>query len=225
VAAAIALVGLGVGLATLGGAFNRPAAKTELDAKPESPGNAGLDPAPAAYLPRDAEALFNGKSVFGWSGRGITIEDDDEKKPVLTAEAAARPIKARQNFRVVLALDCTRAGTVEVVIATGGDSPDAARWLVRMNAKSGVALGKQVKGGAFEPVAPPVPFPAAKKNQPPYLELKYERSGGALAAWFDSVPLGRAPDAGLKTTEFRVEATGGPVRIESAEFTQLVEKR
>jgi hypothetical protein len=111
-----------------------------------------------------------------------------------------------------------------VVVATGGDSPDAARWLVRMNAKSSVAFGKQAKG-AFEPVAPPVPFPTAKKNQPPYLELKYERSGGTLTAWFDSVPLGRAPDAGLKTTEFRIEATGGPVRIESAEFTQLVEKK
>jgi hypothetical protein len=94
---------------------------------------------------------------------------------------------------------------------------------VRLNPKGGVAFGRQ-KGGAFEPLAAPVAFPPAKPNQPPYRELKYERAGGVLSAWFDGRPLGQTPAAGLRTTELRVHATGGPVRIESAEVAELVTK-
>jgi hypothetical protein len=110
---------------------------------------------------------------------------------------------------------------VDVVVATAGASPDAV--LVRLNPKGGVAFGRQ-KGGAFEPLAAPVAFPPAKPNQPPYRELKYERAGGVLSAWFDGRPLGQTPAAGLRTTELRVHATGGPVRIESAEVAELVTK-
>jgi hypothetical protein len=107
---------------------------------------------------------------------------------------------------------------VEVVVATSA----AGRWLVRLDA-AGVAFGRQDTGGTFEPVGAPIPYPPPKANQPPYRELKYERAGDRLAAWFDSVPLGQAPAGGLQTAEFRITVTGGPARIESAEAVELVE--
>jgi serine/threonine protein kinase len=220
IVAAIALFGAGVGVAALAGVFNRPAPQSETDTKAPEMSESRLA---AAYVPRQTETLFDG-SVLGWTGRGLAIEMDDEKQSVLTVENdAIRAIKTKANFRVVLSLDCSQADVVEVVIATTGDSPDATRYLVRVNPKSGVEFGKQTKG-VFEAIAPRVPFPPAKLGQPPYLELRYERSGGVLAAWFDNVPLGQTPDTGLKTTEFRIQKTGGPVRIESAAFAELVPK-
>jgi eukaryotic-like serine/threonine-protein kinase len=217
---ALTLVGAVVGIAALAGAFKRPA-QTGADTKGSEPGDSGSQP-PDAYLPNRTEILFDGKSVLGWNGRGLAIENDDENKPVLVVETdATRAIKVNPNFRVVLAVDCFKSNTVEVVIATTGDSPDATRWLVRMDSKAGIVFGKQTKG-AFEAFAPPVPFPVAKPGQPPYLELRYERSGGRLAAWFDNAPLGRTPDTGLKTTDLSIKTIGGPIRIESAAFAELV---
>lgn len=215
---ALALIAFGMGLAGLVRVLNRPIDQTE------PPTNASQTPVPKAtvYVPRDAEALYTGQAI-GWNGQGVSIEEDEEKKPVLTIESkATRVLRTAENFRVVLAVDYFKASTVEMTIATTGDSHDTPRWLVRLDPKSGVVFGKQTKGG-FEALAAPIPFPPTRMNQPPYLELKYERSGGVLTAWFDNKPLGQTPDAGLKTTEFRIQTTGGPVRIESAELVELVE--
>ena len=155
----------------------------------------------------------------------MLVEEDDEKNRVLQFQgSASRAFKPAPNFRVVVGMDRHKASVVDSVIATAGDSPDATRWLVRIDARKGVAFGKQV-GGVFEPVGETVPFPQPKEGQTPYLELRYQRAGGALAAWFDTQYLGQAPAGDLRTNELRIEATGGPVRIEFAEFVELVEKR
>jgi hypothetical protein len=127
---------------------------------------------------------------------------------------------------VLLTLDPHKATTVDVVIATGSA---ATKWLVRMDRQTGsVALGKQVNSGAFEPVGNAVPLPTSQElasaSKRPYLEVRYERTGDTLAAWFQGQHLGSIPAAGLRTTEFRVQATGGVIRIDYADLETLVEQ-
>jgi hypothetical protein len=193
--ALVALVGVALGVLAWRGAFNRQ----------------------HTYTLGTAEALFDGHSVYGWNGAGVTVESDDEK-PVLAFEGTAtRALPAVENARVVIGLDRHKAASVEVTIA----ATDSARWVVRIDA-NGAALGKHAKNGAFEPAAPPLPLPKPKPNQPPYLELRYEVAGGGVAAWYDNQPLGRSRADGARATEVRITATGGPIRIESAECAELV---
>ncbi len=143
-----------VGIAALAGAFNRPAAQTQ-EGEP--------DP---SDTPKPSTTVFtrphgNTLQRLGTrleSGRGLIIEDDEEKKPVLGVETeAAREIKTTANFRAVLAIDCIKANTLEMVVAATGDSPDATRWLVRVDSKTGIEFGKQTKG-VFTALAPAVRF-------------------------------------------------------------------
>jgi hypothetical protein len=196
-----------------------PAPKT-INERPEStpvPGGG----APPAYSLGAAEELFDGQNMLGWNGPFLSRAIDDDKQPVLTIESTVtRRLKTGPNVRVILAFDRYRATSAEVVVATAG----AVKWLVRVDAKS-VAFGKQAPGAAFEPASAPMPYPAPKEKQPPYLELRYERAGSKLAAWFDGHALGEATADGLKTTELRISAAGGPVRIESAQAVELVETK
>jgi hypothetical protein len=179
-----------------------------------------------SYVAGSSDALYDGRSVVGWMGQGLMVEDDGENKPVLAFEGTAtHALKPKPHFRVILAIDRHDAAAVEVVVATAGPAPGDARWLVRLDRDAGVAFGRQAGRGAFEPAAPPVPFPPPKPGRPPYLELKYERAGGTLTAWLDNQQLGQVSSDGLKTTELRVQALGGAVRIESAEQAELVEQR
>ena len=203
-------------IAALAGALNRPAGQSKGPDDSE-PGAKGVP-----YVAGSSDALFDGRSVLGWQGQGLTVEDDAENKPVLAFEGTAtHALKPKSHFRVILAIDRHEAKTVEVVIATG---PGDTRWLVRLDRDSGAVFGKQTKG-AFEPAGAPVPLPPAKPDRPPYMELKYERTGNALAAWFANQPLGQVSADGLKTTELRVQAVGGSVRIESAEQAELIEQK
>jgi hypothetical protein len=60
----------------------------------------------------------------------------------------------------------------------------------------------------------------------PYAEVKYERAGGKVRAWYRNKPLGEIEDDGkLKTTEVRVAADGGSIRIDTAAFEELVEQK
>jgi hypothetical protein len=56
----------------------------------------------------------------------------------------------------------------------------------------------------------------------PYLEVRYERAGGMLTAWFQGQKLGSISDAGLVTNEFRVQSTGGAIRIDYADLETLI---
>jgi serine/threonine protein kinase len=225
--AAVLLVGAAVGIAAVSGAFNRPV--TQMKA-PDVP-----DPSTkrATYVTGEQRLLYVSESLMGWTPDGgfWEIEQDKEMTQVIAGKGGVvRALSPPPNFRVTLSLDPQQASTVEVVVAvTGGPPASETRWLVRVDQKDGVAFGKRVGAGAFEPVGAVVPLPTPKEladeSRRPYLEIRYERSGGTLAAWFRGHSIGRTPDAGLRTTEFRLHATGGPVRIDYAALDELVEQK
>lgn len=198
------------------------------------------DPDPAAGAPvarpvtfvsaGPAAALFDGKSVAGWSGPGWVIEPDDEKLPVLAGAGNVRrglPQPVPPAFRVVLGLDLHRAAAAEVVVAAGDGPPESApRWSLRVT-RDGAVLGRRDgHRGEFRPLAAPVPFPTAAEleGRTPYQEVRYERTPGRIAVWFRTRPAGTI-DAGdsLKAGELRLLIDGGPVRIESASVEELRE--
>ncbi len=222
--AAVALLGVGVGIAALVGAFNRPTVKVP-DAKP------------VTYVAGAYQDLYVSGSLVGWkpAGGNWAIEQDDEieKTTVLAGTGVAvRTFDAPPNFRVTLCIDPHLANAVEVQVAATNDPPaSATRWLVRLDRGTATAsLGKRVgQGGAFEPVGTAVPLPTPQElvsaSKRPYMEVKYERAGGTLVVWFLGQPLGSTPDAGLKTTEFRVQALGGAIRIDLAALEELIEQK
>jgi eukaryotic-like serine/threonine-protein kinase len=211
---AVVLAGAAVGVAALAGAFNRPA-QTK---------------APATYSDGTRQSLYE-RNVIGWSGQGLKVEEDDDKAPVLTGKGELRRVfSPPPHFRVTLALDPYKANPVDVVLATTDGPPaTATQWLVRIDRTSGAVFGKQVGTGPFEPAGAAVPMPTphelAEAGQRPYPLVKYERAGGTLSAWFRDQPLGSTPDTGLKTTEVRIRATGGPIRLDFAVFDELIEQK
>jgi serine/threonine protein kinase len=225
--AAVLLVNAALDIAARFGAFNRPATQTKA---PEVP-----DPSTkrATFLTGEQRLLYASGSLVGWTPDGgfWEIEQDKEMTQVIAGKGGVvRVLDPPANFRVTLALDPQQASTVEVVAAvTGGPPASETRWLVRLDRKDGVAFGKRVGAGAFEPVGAVVPLPTpqelAEEGRRPYLEIKYERAGGTLAAWFRGQPIGRAPDAALRTNEFRLRAVGGTVRIDYAALEELVEQK
>lgn len=217
---ATAAVGVVAGAAALGGVFNRsawPSASTTRTAKP------------VTYATRAQTGLFDGKSVLPWTGRKLDLAWDAEKKPVLAGGGViARRLDAPEHFRVTLALDPQEAPGVIVVLATGegplGGEPE---WVVKLDRAAGTAVfGKRPGANApLELLGGSVPVPGADvraaEGLPPYLELRYERAGGALSAWFNYKPLGTVSDIGMRTTEVRI-LTDGSIKIESALLEELV---
>ena len=227
VIAAFSLLAAGVAGAVVAGAFNRPATQSKAPDKSEPEAK----PAPT---PPGAQLLYMSGSLAGWTpdSGSWEIVSDEEKTPVLAGTGTAvRRFSPPPNFRVTLSLDPHTAAAVEVQVAvTDGPPASATRWLIRLDRKTGEAsFGRRVGSGAFEPVGTPaaIPTPAelTKQGRRPYLTVSYERVGGKLAAWFRDQPLGGTPDAGLKTTEFRVTATGGGVRIAEAALDELAEQK
>jgi len=221
-AAVVALLGAAVGIALFAGAFNRT---------PGQKDSGKGEPGAKTYAVGSHELLYRSGSIAGWvpDGGFWKIEQDEEKSPVLSGTGGAiRRFEPPANFRVVLALDPYKATTVDVVIATTGPPATATRWLVRLDRQTGVAFGKRVGSGAFEPLDNAVPLPTPQElvagSKRPYLEVRYERAGGTLTAWFQNQQLGSTPDTGLVTTEFRVQATGGAIRIDYAALESLVEQ-
>lgn len=222
-----ALFAAAVGIAALAGAFHRPAEQTK---SPDTPPPNEKRP---TYITGAHEMLYKSGALTGWTpaGGSWAIEPDDsiEKTQVLAGMGTAvRRFNPSVNFRVTLSLDPHKAKTVEVQIATTGDSPPT-HWLVRLDTQEGVAFGKRVGMGAFEPTGAIIPLPTpselAAQSKRPYLEVKYERAGGKFFAYFQGKPLGSIPDNGLATTEFRLHATGGSIRIDYAALEELVEQK
>ncbi len=233
--AALCVLGVAVGVAAVAGAFNRPQEKTEQNPDPNQ--NPNSSPNPKAYKTGTQVLLYSSGTLDHWvpvpgSKWEIAEDDDIEKTKVLMGKGGVtRPLKSPpRNFRVILGIDPHQSTAVEVVIATSdGPANSATRWLVRLDRDTGAAFGRCVgSAGAFEPVGATVPMPTPKQRieegRRPYLEVSYERAGGTLAAWFLNQPLGQIPDTGLKTTEFRVNALGGPIRIDFAALEELEEQ-
>ncbi len=223
--AALALLTAAAAGAVVAGAFKRPATQSKAPDGPEPVAQ------PAPYT----TVLYVSGSLVGWTPANGSWEivSDDEQTPVLAGTGTAvRRFSPPPNFRVTLSLDPHTATVVEVQVAvTDGPPASATRWFVRLDRAAGEAsFGKRVgSAGAFEPVGAPaaIPTPAelTEQGRPPYVTVSYERVGGKLAAWFRDQPLGGTPDAGLKTTEFRVTATGGGVRIAAAALDELAEPK
>jgi hypothetical protein len=187
-------------------------------------------PRPSSYTAGQLQSLFNGKSVFGWNGHGWAVEDDDDDhKPVLTGRTAAtRPLPAYANFRVSIGLTLHEAKTLEIAIGTATGTP-ATQFVIRADRASGAVFGKRTGAGELEPLGQSVAVPSAKEllesGRNAYVNLRYERIGNTLTAWFDNKPLGSITHESLQTSEFRLAITGGNIRIESAEIEELVEQK
>ena len=182
---------------------------------------------PSEYTAGANRPLFDGKSALGWQGQGWTVVQDEEKARVLEGQGeVTHALQPLPDFRVTLRLDLHRAEAVEVVLAVGDGPPNAApRWVVRADRQSGATFGKRASAGAeFEPLHPAVPLPARTDAKTPYLQVRYERAGGALAAWLGDQPLGRTAARDTKATDLRLNAVGGPIRIEAAYQTELIEQ-
>ncbi|VTT97197.1 serine threonine protein kinase : Serine/threonine protein kinase-related protein OS=Planctomyces limnophilus (strain ATCC 43296 / DSM 3776 / IFAM 1008 / 290) GN=Plim_0540 PE=3 SV=1: Pkinase [Gemmataceae bacterium] len=180
----------------------------------------------------DREELFNRESILGWIGAGWRIDKDEEGTSVLAGKGSARrPFKSSKDYRVVLGIDLHEASVVEVVVATA-DGPEATakRWSVRVDREKGAAFGvREGEAGAFQPLGATIPVPtkaevdAGEKGR--YSEVRYERAGGRVRAYFLGKPLGEVEDTGLtRTTEIRLTAEGGTVHIDTAAAEELLEK-
>jgi hypothetical protein len=59
-----------------------------------------------------------------------------------------------------------------------------------------------------------------------YGEVKYERAGGRIRAFYLGKPLGEIEDEGIaKTVDVNIIAEGGLVRIDTAAVEELLEKK
>jgi hypothetical protein len=188
-----------------------------------------LDRKPATYTVGASENLYDGQTISGWTGRLIRVEDDGERNRVLTfPDSMSRGLNPAAHFRVALEVDPWRASAVEVEIATT-TGPAPIQWVVRLDRGTGATFGKRTGSGPFEPSGPGVPLPtaeeAAAQGRRSYFEVSYKRAGGVLAVWFRDRPLGRTPDAGLRTTELNLRAIGGAARLGDATFEELVERK
>ena len=223
-----ALIGLGavIGWAVLVGIVIRPTTQ-------KVPDGARSDETPKAYTTGTLHLLYTSGELTGWRTAGGVwrIEEDSpvEKTPVITGYGmVVRPFDPAPDFRITLGIDPYTSTTVELQIAATA-APLATRWLVRFDRAVGCSFGKRVGAGPFERVGEVVPIPTpqalTEEERRPYLEVKYERAGGALVAWFRGQALGQTSDAGLTANELRVQTTGGSIRIDYAALEDLAEQK
>ncbi len=183
----------------------------------------------------EGQILFHPKQAERWHGEGGVwkLEDDPEGSPALTGVGpATRQFDAPvANFRMTLSIDPYQAKRVDVVLATSADPPEkATRWLIRLDPATGATFGKQVGPGEFKPIgtAAPIPSPQDLKARGSvlYHEIKYQRAGGKLRAWFRGQFLGQASiDDDVRATEIRLEAIGGAIRLTEATLEELTERK
>lgn len=189
-----------------------------------------LPPAPGARS--KSQHLYDSRSIAGWmpgpDDGTRSVESDAEGTLALTIGGqAVRKFDPPERFRVSLNIDPFEATSVEMVVATG-EAPGAIRWLFqidhRLKTSTRVAFGKRVGANAFEMEGVAVTIETKPDNvsKRPYLELSYTRTDGRITAMLSDQEIGRTPtDAGLKTTELRIDARGGRARIETADLFDL----
>jgi len=215
----LALAGsVALGIKLLGG-------KQESVAKPDAPKSGTFDTG-------EREELFNHESLFGWSAKNWAIGRDEEKTSVMVGKGLlSRTFKAPKNYRVVLGLDLHEATSIDIAVAMAEGPPDTAkRWSIRIDREKGAAFGvRDGENGLFQPLGPAVPLPTKQQiddgEKGRYSEVRYERAGGRIKAFFVGKPLGEIEEAGTsKLAEVRVVPEGGEVRIDTALVEELIEK-
>jgi hypothetical protein len=127
-------------------------------------------------------------------------------------------------------LDLHEATAVDFIAAVDGSSETATRWVLRITRKDGAVFGKRVGGeyGKFEPLADPVPFPteAERKDLTPYQNVRVEKTGDKIRVAYCERPAGEIDNDGrIQVTAIRLLIEGGPVRIETPIFEELVEPK
>ncbi len=194
-------------------------------AKPETPKT-------GTFETGDREELFNRETLIGWSGQGWSIGKDDEGTSVLTGKGnVSRRFKASKDHRVVLGVDLHDASTTEVQVAVADGPPETAKhWSIRVDREKGASFGvRDGEHGSFQSLGATIPVPTKKQiddgEKGRYTEIRYERAGGRIRAYYLGKALGEIEEAGTaKTTEVRLTVEGGAVRIDTAAVEELIEK-
>jgi serine/threonine-protein kinase len=195
--------------------------------RPGRPAGA-VRPAARYFSDGRQEALFDGAS--GWlppaSGGAWRVEPDDEGVVVMTGTGFVRRTFTRfEDYRVTIGLDVYRAAAAEVHFAFPARADGADRLVLRVSRIGGAVLGTRAGDrDEFRPLREPVPFPPAGwfDGRRPYLEVRFERAGGAWTVWFNGTEAGRvADDDAPRAAEVRLYAEGGPARVDSAVLERL----
>ncbi|MBA4187965.1 MAG: hypothetical protein C0467_08090 [Planctomycetaceae bacterium] len=220
----LALAGsVALGVKVLGG--KQDSGKQDSVAKPDAPKSVTFDTG-------EREELFNHESLFGWSAKNWAIGRDEEKTSVMVGKGLlSRTFKAPKNYRVVLGLDLHEATSIDIAVAIAEGPPETAkRWSIRIDREKGAVLGvRDGENGLFQPLGPAIPLPTKQQiddgEKGRYSEVRYERAGGRIKAFFVGKPLGEIEEAGTsKLAEVRVVPEGGEVRIDTALVEELIEK-
>jgi len=188
------------------------------------------------YVSRgNQEALFDSQTMTGWlppaAGGFWHIDADDEKTIVLTGTGfTRRSFLPSDDYRVTIGLDIHTASEAEVHVALPEAASDAGRrFVLRVSKTDGATFGtKDGDQGTFEPLGKSVPFPSAAwfEGRRPYLEVRFQRAGGAWSVWFNGALTGRALDDDLsKRAELRLFAVGGQARVDSVILERLAPPR
>jgi serine/threonine protein kinase len=188
----------------------------------------GLPSAPVSAVSRPVEryvstgqnSLLDSTSLAAWmpfaAGGNWHFEEDAEGANALTGTGfTRRQFNAPENYRITFGLDLHNADAVEVHF---GLRPGGQRHVLRVT-KAGATLGtKDGDRVAFRALGSAAPFPPEKwfDGRSPYLEVRVERAGGWWTVRFHGAEAGRIADDGSpKLPEVRLNAEGGPARVDS----------
>lgn len=184
----------------------------------------GSGGAATAFVTGDRVELFDRRNVIAWQGRGWSIAPDGEGTSILTGNGKVRrSFDPPANFRVVLGLDPFDATNVEVVIATAEGSTK--QWSVNVDRATGASFGvRESETGGFQPLGPAIPVPPKDEEKIQYGEVRYERAGGRVRAFYLGRPLGDIEDRDLAQASAVTIVANGTVRIDTAAVEELIEK-
>lgn len=177
-----------------------------------------------AFVTGDRVELFDRRNVLAWQGQGWSIAPDGEGTSILTGDGKVRrSFDPPANFRVVLGLDPFDATNVEVVVATADGSTK--QWSVNVDRAAGASFGvRESEAAPFRPLGPAIPVPPKDADKLQYGEVRFERAGGRVRAFYLGRPLGEIEDRDLARTGAVTIVANGTVRIDTAAVEELIAK-
>jgi len=184
------------------------------------------------FVTGDREELFTRDTLLGWSVKGWAIGTDDEKTSVMVGKgSASRRFRMPAQYRVLLGVDLHEAAALELVVAIAEGSPATAKhWSIRVDREKGTTFGvREGEHGSYQPLGAAIPVPTKQQiddgEKGRYSEVRFDRAGGRIKAFYLSKPLGEIEEAGtVKLPEVRFTTDGGAVRLDTVAVEELVEK-